>query len=113
MNNIQFHLGKKKLHVRIVREILKKNKGSGGEVCTNCLFKKKMRIDLYLALYIPFFLQICALATSLILWLFFISERCCTRHMLHKCPGQTAQHQPVFLTPAALYSHVRWRWLPA
>lgn len=76
MNNIQFHLGKKTACQSSDRNP-GKNKGSGGEVCTNCLFKEKIRLDLYLALYVPFFLQVCTLATTLMLWLLFIAERCC------------------------------------
>lgn len=76
MNNIQFHLRKKIAGQNSDRNP-EKNKGSGGEVCTNCLFKEKIRLDLCLALYVPFFLQVCTLAATLVLWLLFVAERCC------------------------------------
>lgn len=41
MNNVQFHLGKKKTACQNSDRNPEKNKGIGGEVCTNCLFKRK------------------------------------------------------------------------
>lgn len=100
MNNVQFHLGKKKTACQNSDRNPEKTRVSGGEVCTNCLFKRRNEAR---SLSCPFtFLSSSRFADWQPPSCLAATERCCNQA---GPPVQVAQHQPVFLTQL-LYTHL-------